>query len=80
MPLMQYSLEHKQMLETHMLRLKALAQETQQARQRSLLLGRYTEELEQQLVEATDILRQLRRPAPLQRQAKVVTLPTSQRA
>jgi len=80
MPLMQYSLEHKQMLETHMLRLKALAQETQQARQRSLLLGRYTEELEQQLAEATDILRQLRRPAPLQRQAKVVTLPTSQRA
>ena len=80
MPLMQHTLEHKQMLETHMLRLKALAQETQQARQRSLLLGRYTEELEQQLVEATDILRQLRRPAPLQRQAKVVTLPTSQRA
>ncbi len=42
--------------------------------------GRYTGELEQQLGEATDILRQLRRPAPLQRQAKVVNLPTSQRA
>ncbi|MFV3304816.1 dynamin family protein [Pseudomonas sp. NY15181] len=80
MPLMQYSLEHKQLLETHMLRLKALALETQQARQRSLLLGRYTDELEKQLVEASDILRQLRRPSPLHRQAKVVTLPGSQRA
>lgn len=80
MPLMQYSLEHKQLLETHMLRLKALAQETQQARQRTLLLGRYLEELEKQLAEASDILRLLRRPSPLQRQAKVVTLPGSQRA
>lgn len=80
MPLMQYSLEHKQLLETHMLRLKALAQETQQARQRTLLLGRYLDELEKQLAEASDILRLLRRPSPLQRQAKVVTLPGSQRA
>ncbi|AGI22237.1 dynamin family protein [Pseudomonas sp. MT3] len=80
MPLMQYSLEHKQLLETHMLRLKGLAQETQQARQRSLLLGRYTDELEKQLADASDIHRQLRRPSPLQRQAKVVTLPGSQRA
>ncbi|WP_207887079.1 dynamin-like GTPase family protein [Pseudomonas sp. 30_B] len=80
MPLMQYSLEHKQLLETHMLRLKSLAQETQQARHRSLLLGRYTDELEKQLAEACDIHRQLRRPSPLHRQAKVVTLPGSQRA
>lgn len=80
MPLMQYSLEHKQLLETHMLRLKALAQETQQTRQRNLLLGRYLDELEKQLAEASDILRQLRRPSPLQRQAKVVNLPGSQRA
>ncbi|MCY1182923.1 hypothetical protein D9M73_235080 [compost metagenome] len=77
---MQYSLEHKQMLETHMLRLKALAQETQQARQRSLQLERYQEELEKQLEEASDIHRLLRRPSPLQRQAKVVPLPGSQRA
>ncbi|MBO3278292.1 dynamin-like GTPase family protein [Pseudomonas schmalbachii] len=79
-PLMQYSLEHKQMLETHMLRLKSLAQETQQARQRSLQLDRYRDELEKQLEEAADILRQLRRPPPLKRQAKVVALHGSQRA
>ncbi|SDI26980.1 dynamin-like GTPase family protein [Pseudomonas panipatensis] len=80
MPLMQYTLENKQLLETHMLRLKALAQETQQARRRSLLMGRYQEELEKQLAEASEIFRLLRRPAPLQRQARVVTLPGSQRA
>lgn len=75
MPLMQHTLEHKQMLETHMLRLKALAQETQQTRKRSLQLARYQEELEQQLAQASEMLRVLRRPAPVQRQGKVVSLP-----
>ncbi len=77
MPLMQHTLEHKQMLENHMLRLKALAQETQQTRKRSLQLARYQEELEQQLAQASDMLRVLRRPAPVQRQGKVVSLPTA---
>ena len=75
MPLMQHSLEHKQMLESHMLKLKALAQETQQAQRRGQLLQRYSSDLQQQLAEAADMLRILRRPAPVQRQGKVVTLP-----
>ncbi|MGL4317828.1 MAG: dynamin family protein [Pseudomonas sp.] len=75
MPLMQHTLEHKQLLETHMLRLKALAQETQQARQRGQQLTRYIGELETQLGQANDMLRALRRPAPIQRQGKVVSLP-----
>ncbi|MVW74330.1 dynamin-like GTPase family protein [Pseudomonas xionganensis] len=75
MPLMQHSLEHKQMLESHMLKLKALAQETQQAQRRGQLLQRYSGDLQQQLAEAADMLRILRRPAPVQRQGKVVTLP-----
>ncbi|MGH8354730.1 MAG: GTPase, partial [Pseudomonas sp.] len=79
MPLLQHSLEHKQLLETHMLRLKALAQETQQARQRGQHLARYDTELEQQLAQANEILRTLRRPAPIQRQGKVVTLPSAAR-
>ncbi|MDH1621425.1 dynamin-like GTPase family protein [Pseudomonas chengduensis] len=79
MPLMQHTLEHKQMLESHMLRLKALAQETQQTRKRSLQLARYREELEQQLALASDMLRVLRRPAPVQRQGKVVSLPSAAR-
>lgn len=78
-PLMQHTLEHKQMLETHMLRLKALAQETQQARQRSQQLAGYVELLERQLHETGEILRALRRPAPLQRQGKVVSLPSAVR-
>ncbi|MGA4323252.1 dynamin family protein [Ectopseudomonas hydrolytica] len=77
MPLMQHTLEHKQMLESHMLRLKALAQETQQTRKRSQQLARYKEELELQLVQAADMLRILRRPAPVQRQGKVVSLPSA---
>ncbi|AYC31129.1 GTPase [Pseudomonas cavernae] len=79
MPLMQHSLEHKQLLESHMLRLKALAQDTQQARLRGQQLQRYTGELEQQLQQAAEILRTLRRPAPIQRQGKVVTLPVANR-
>ncbi|PTU74311.1 dynamin-like GTPase family protein [Pseudomonas mangrovi] len=79
LPLMQHTLEHKQLLETHMLRLKSLTQETQKARQRGELLARYIETLEQQLAQAADILRALRRPAPLQRQGKVVNLPGAAR-
>ena len=80
MPLLQHTLENKQMLETHMLRLKALAQETQQTRTRSQHLGRYQDELQQQLAQANDMLRMLRRPAPVQRQGKVVSLPGAGRS
>ncbi|WP_137885933.1 dynamin-like GTPase family protein [Pseudomonas sp. 2FE] len=79
MPLMQHTLEHKQLLETHMLRLKALAQDTQQARLRGQHMQRYTQELEQQLSQANEMLRTLRRPAPIQRLGKVVTLPLASR-
>ena len=79
MPLMQHTMEHKQLLETHMLRLRALAQETQQTQKRSQQMERYGNELEQQLAEASDILRILRRPAPIQRQSKVVSLPLAAR-
>ncbi|WP_437879379.1 dynamin family protein [Pseudomonas sp. LRF_L74] len=75
LPLMQNTLEHKQLLETHMLRLKSLAQDTQQTRQRGQQLTRYIEELEKQLAVASDLLRSLRLPAPIQRQGKVVALP-----
>lgn len=80
MPLMQHTLEHKQMLETHMLRLKALAQETQQTRQRNQQLAGYLATLESQLAQAGEMLRVLRRPAPIQRQGKVVSLPTAARS
>jgi replication fork clamp-binding protein CrfC len=74
MPLMQHSLEHKQQLEAHMLRLKNLAQDSQQSSQRGRLLARYSIELEEQLAQAVEMLRMLRRPAPIRRQGKVVSL------
>ena len=74
MPLMQHSLEHKQQLEAHMLRLKSLAQDSQQSSQRGRLLARYSLELEQQLAQAGEMLRLLRLPAPIRRQGKVVSL------
>ncbi len=77
-PLLQFSLEHKQQLETHMLRLKSLAKESQQNSQRGQLLTRYSGELEQQLTQAAEMLRTLRRPAPLRRQSKVVSLSSVQ--
>lgn len=74
MPLMQHSLEHKQQLEAHLLQLKGLAQESQQSSQRGRLLARYSLELEQQLAQAGEMLRLLRRPAPIRRQGKIVSL------
>lgn len=79
MPLMQHTLEHKQLLETHMLRLKALAQETQLTRQRSQQLERYTGELEHQIAQANEMLRTFRLPSPMQRMGKVVNLPLAPR-
>lgn len=73
-PLMQHSLEHKQQLETHMLRLKSLAQENRQNSQRSRQLAHYELELRQQLTQAGEMLRLLRRPAPTRRQGKVVSI------
>ncbi|KRW61549.1 dynamin family protein [Pseudomonas sp. TTU2014-080ASC] len=75
MPLLQHNLENKQLLENHMSRLKGVAQETLSTRERCQRLVQYSSELEQQLALAGDILRALRRPAPIQRQGKVVTLP-----
>ena len=77
-PLLQFSLEHKQQLETHILQLKSLARESQQNRQRGQLLTRYSGELELQLAQAAEMLRALRRPAPLRRQGKVVSLTSAQ--
>ncbi len=76
MPLMQHMLEHKQLLENHMLRLKALAQDTQQTRQRDQQLVSYAVQLETQLDQVSEMLRVLRRPSPIQRQSKVINLPT----
>jgi len=77
-PLLQFSLEHKQQLETHILQLKSLAKDSQQNSQRGQLLTRYSGELEQQLAQAAEMLRALRRPAPLRRQGKVVSLASVQ--
>jgi replication fork clamp-binding protein CrfC len=77
-PLLQFSLEHKQQLETHILQLKTLAKDSQQNSQRGQLLTRYSGELEQQLAQAAEMLRALRRPAPLRRQGKVVSLASVQ--
>ncbi|MNU03005.1 hypothetical protein D3C72_2468880 [compost metagenome] len=62
-----------------MLRLKALAQETQLTRQRGQQLERYTGELEHQVVQANEMLRTFRLPSPMQRMGKVINLPLAPR-
>ena len=75
-PLIQHNLEQKQLLENHILRMKALAQSTHSKQQRNQLLNQFSSELIEQLAEANDILRTIRRPAPQRRQAKVVQIAT----
>ncbi|SEK58506.1 Replication fork clamp-binding protein CrfC (dynamin-like GTPase family) [Atopomonas hussainii] len=77
-PLLQHSLEHKQLLEGHLLELKRLSQQAHQAQHRSEQLQRYLDLLSEQLNVAADIQRQLRMPAPWQRKAKVVSISQGQ--
>lgn len=77
-PLLQHSLEHKQLLEGHLLELKRLSQQAHQAQHRSEQLQRYLDLLNEQLSVAGDIQRQLRMPAPWQRKAKVVSISQGQ--
>ncbi len=77
-PLLQHSLEHKQLLEGHLLELKRLSQQAHQAQHRSEQLQRYVDLLSEQLSVAGDIQRQLRMPAPWQRKAKVVSISQGQ--
>lgn len=76
-PLIQHTLEQKQLLENHILRLKVLAQSAHNTQQRNQLLTQFTSELDSQLTEANEMLRAIRRPAPQRRQAKVVQLKTA---
>lgn len=64
LPLMQHTLEHKHLLESHMQRLKGLAQDTQTTRQRSQLLAQYIENLERQMQQASAMAQTIARPAP----------------
>ncbi|MCJ8170553.1 dynamin-like GTPase family protein [Atopomonas sediminilitoris] len=77
-PLLQHNLEHKQLLEGHLLQLKRLSQQAQQTQQRSTQLKRYLGLLNEQLGIASDIQRQLRQPAPWQRKGKVVNIASGQ--
>lgn len=75
LPLIQHSMEHKQLLESHLLRLKNLNQESRQALQRGELLQQYISNVEQQMHQASALLNNLRKPSPLQRPRNVVALP-----
>lgn len=76
-PLIQHNLGQKQLLENHILRLKALAQSTHNNQQRNALLSQLTTGLSTQLAQINEILRTIRRPAPQRRQAKIVQLATT---
>lgn len=75
-PLVQQNLEQKQLLENHILRLKSLAQSVHSNQRRNQLLNQFISDLSTQQMQAQEILRNIRRPAPQRRQAKVVQLAT----
>ncbi len=75
-PLIQQNLEQKQLLENHILRLKSLAQSAHSSQQRNQLLNQFISDLSAQQIEAQEILRNISRPAPQRRHAKVVQLAT----
>ncbi|HHX34674.1 MAG TPA: GTPase [Gammaproteobacteria bacterium] len=76
-PLTQQNLEQKQLLESHMLRLKSLTQSAHSNQQRNQKINAFISDLDTQQAQANDILRSIRRPAPQRRQAKVVHLTTA---
>lgn len=80
LPLLHYHRDRKQLLEQHLLELRTLSQDSHQAQVRGQILSRYAEQLGSQLSQANDMLRILRRPAPMLSRGKVVTLPSAQQS
>jgi len=74
LPLMQSTLENKQLLEHHLTRLKSLTQKGKDAKAKVKMINQYLNDTEQQIVVADRIMKHLRHPAPYTRAQKVVTL------
>lgn len=75
-PLLQQSIEQRQLLENHILRLQTLSYTAHSQQQRNTLLEQLINDLNTQQMQITEILRNIRRPAPQRRQAKIVQLAT----
>ena len=74
-PLMQQSLENKQMLENQIEHLKDLAQKSQKSGQRYSLLNKYHEDLTQRMSQLDQMLHNMMQPAPTGKNS-TVTGPT----
>lgn len=75
-PLLQQGIEQKQRVENHILRLQTLTFTAHNKQQRTTLLHQLINDLDTQQMQVTEILRNIRRPAPQRRQAEVVQLAT----
>ena len=72
LPLMQHTLEHRQLLESHMLRLKSLTQQGQSTQERSQLLKQFTTHITLQMQKASAIAELITTPT-----ASVTNLPAA---
>lgn len=74
LPIMQHTLEQKQMLEHQIRRLKELARTAKDTRSQTRKLEQLIQETEKQMFMAEQIQRRIRKPAPALRAQKVVNL------
>ena len=75
LPIMQHTIEQKQLLEHQIKRLKELAENAKDTRSQVRKLQSLMEDIEDQIKEADSIQKKMRRPAPLMLTQKVVNLP-----
>ncbi|MBU6952683.1 MULTISPECIES: dynamin family protein [unclassified Hahella] len=79
LPILQHTIEQKQLLEHQIRRLKDLAKTAKDTRSQVKRIVSMMEEINQEIQEAEQIQRKLRRPAPQMLSQKVVSLPGMQR-
>ena len=77
-PLIQQSIENKQMLENQIEHLKDLAQKSQKSGQRYALLNKYHEDIKQRMAELGEMLSNMQQPAPTGQKDAVMNLAPSQ--
>ena len=78
MPLFQNAQQQKQLLDAHVLKLRSLANAEGNADDRIAQMQSGLENIENQISDVDDMIRGLRKPAPIHQQKKVIPLITAQ--
>ena len=78
LPLFQNAQEQKHLLDEHIAKLRTLGNAEDNAEQRIINMESMLEDLEEQIAEVEEMVKGLRKPAPIHQSRKVIPMITSQ--